>query len=180
MGVDQAKWNTLMSQTADLVQLVRAGAGAAGWGGPGEPIPGPPDVVGSSGVLTRRSGVARRAAGPGRCARAARSRAGGARARRPPPAARRAPPPLCASRPPPPAALSAAPLPRPSPPPRQDHHGYPVVQRDLQGLLQSSQAARARTSRVRSAADQAAASRLLANQGFDASRCAHAQRGGGP
>jgi len=52
----------------------------------------------------------------------------------------------------------------------QDHHGYPVVQRDLQGLLQSSQTARARTSRVRSAADQAAASRLLANQGFDASR----------
>jgi hypothetical protein len=45
-----------------------------------------------------------------------------------------------------------------------------VVQRDLQGLLQSSQTARARTSRVRSAADAAAASRLLANQGFDASR----------
>ncbi|KAI8465435.1 MAG: Nup93/Nic96-domain-containing protein [Monoraphidium minutum] len=51
-----------------------------------------------------------------------------------------------------------------------DHHGYPVVQRDLQGLLQSSQTARARTSRVRSAADQAAASRLLSNQGFDAGR----------
>jgi hypothetical protein len=53
----------------------------------------------------------------------------------------------------------------------QDRHGYPKVQRDLTGLLQSSQSARARTSRVRSHAEQAAATHLLAMQGFDASRC---------
>jgi nuclear pore complex protein Nup93 len=53
----------------------------------------------------------------------------------------------------------------------QDRHGYPKVQRDLTGLLQSSQSARARTSRVRSAEEAAAATRLLALQGFDAGRC---------
>lgn len=52
----------------------------------------------------------------------------------------------------------------------QDRHGYPKVQRDLTGLLQSSQAARARTSRVRSQEEAAAATRLLAQQGFDAAR----------
>uniref|UniRef100_A0A383W7X6 Nuclear pore protein n=1 Tax=Tetradesmus obliquus TaxID=3088 RepID=A0A383W7X6_TETOB len=52
----------------------------------------------------------------------------------------------------------------------QDRHGYPKVQRDLTGLLLSSQSARARTSRVRSQDEQAAATRLLAMQGFDAGR----------
>eukprot|EP00878_Enallax_costatus_P026786 GHUV01028785.1.p1 GENE.GHUV01028785.1~~GHUV01028785.1.p1 ORF type:complete len:713 (+),score=229.05 GHUV01028785.1:118-2256(+) len=52
----------------------------------------------------------------------------------------------------------------------QDRHGYPRVQRDLTGLLLSSQSARARTSRVRSQSEQAAATRLLAMQGFDAGR----------
>jgi hypothetical protein len=52
----------------------------------------------------------------------------------------------------------------------QDRHGYPKVQRDLTGLLQSSQSARTRTSRVRSQEEQAAATRLLALRGFDAGR----------
>jgi nuclear pore complex protein Nup93 len=61
----------------------------------------------------------------------------------------------------------------PPPPPQQqqqDYHGYPAVQRDLHGLLASAQAARARTSRVRSAAEGVAAARLLAGAGFDAAR----------
>jgi hypothetical protein len=53
---------------------------------------------------------------------------------------------------------------------QQDQHGYPTVQRDLQGLLHSAQMARARTSRVRTLADQQAAARLLSHQGLDASK----------
>ena len=44
------------------------------------------------------------------------------------------------------------------------------MQRDLHGLLAQAQAARARTSRVRSAAEGVAAARLLAGAGFDAAR----------
>jgi nuclear pore complex protein Nup93 len=44
------------------------------------------------------------------------------------------------------------------------------VQRDLHGLLAQAQAARARTSRIRSAAEGVAAARLLAGAGFDAAR----------
>ena len=52
----------------------------------------------------------------------------------------------------------------------KDYHGYPVVQRDLPGLLQATQQVRSRTSRVRTLAEQTAATKLLAHQGFDATR----------
>jgi hypothetical protein len=58
----------------------------------------------------------------------------------------------------------------PHTPNKQDYHGYPVVQRDLPGLLQATQQVRSRTSRVRTLAEQTAATKLLAHQGFDATR----------
>ncbi len=54
---------------------------------------------------------------------------------------------------------------------QQGKHGYPKVQRDLSNLLQASQSAQARTSRLRSQEEQAAATRLLAIQGLNAGRC---------
>lgn len=53
----------------------------------------------------------------------------------------------------------------------QGKHGYPKVQRDLSSLLQVSQSAQARTSRLRSQEEHAAATRLLAMQGLNGGRC---------
>lgn len=53
---------------------------------------------------------------------------------------------------------------------QQGKHGYPKVQRDLSSLLQVSQSAQARTSRLRSQEEQAAATRLLAIQGLNGGR----------
>lgn len=53
----------------------------------------------------------------------------------------------------------------------QGKHGYPKVQRDLSSLLHVSQSAQARTSRLRSQEEQAAATRLLAIQGLNGGRC---------
>ena len=52
----------------------------------------------------------------------------------------------------------------------QGKHGYPKVQRDLSSLLHVSQSAQARTSRLRSQEEQAAATRLLAIQGLNGGR----------
>lgn len=52
----------------------------------------------------------------------------------------------------------------------QDYSNYPRVERTLPQLQQYADVLRSRTNRYRTPADQAAATRLLAQQGFDASR----------
>eukprot|EP00798_Chlamydomonas_sp_ICE-L_P020446 gene20446-27235_t len=52
----------------------------------------------------------------------------------------------------------------------QDHHNFPRVDRSIQQLQQYAETLRSRTSKFRTTDNQISASRLLAQQGFDASR----------
>ncbi len=52
----------------------------------------------------------------------------------------------------------------------QDHHSFPRVDRNILQLQQYAESLRARTNKFRSLDNQIAATRLLAQQGFDASR----------
>jgi hypothetical protein len=54
---------------------------------------------------------------------------------------------------------------------QQGRHGYPKMQRDMVNLLHASQSAQARTSRLRSHEEQAAATRILALHGLNGGRC---------
>jgi hypothetical protein len=54
---------------------------------------------------------------------------------------------------------------------QQGRHGYPKMQRDMINLLHASQSAQARTSRLRSQEEQAAATRILALHGLNGGRC---------
>ena len=53
----------------------------------------------------------------------------------------------------------------------QDSQGLPRIERDIPQLEQFSQKLRARTQRIDNSADQIAATRLLAQEGFNAQRC---------
>ncbi len=52
----------------------------------------------------------------------------------------------------------------------QDSQGLPRIERDIRQLEQYSQKLRARTQRIDNSADEIAATRLLAQEGFNAQR----------
>ena len=54
----------------------------------------------------------------------------------------------------------------------QDFHSFPKVDRNINQLQSYAGSLRARTNKFRTLNNQIAATRLLAQQGFDASRCA--------
>lgn len=54
--------------------------------------------------------------------------------------------------------------------PVQDHHNFPRIERNIVQLQQFAESLRSRTNKFRTLDNQIAATRLLAQQGFDASR----------
>ena len=62
----------------------------------------------------------------------------------------------------------------------QDFHHFPKVDRNIAQLQSYAGSLRARTNKFRTLNNQIAATRLLAQQGFDASRCVFMQGGGAP